>query len=450
MREKIKKTIFFMLMISFSSICLADELSTASNTQAIDTIWTLLSAFLVFFMQPGFAMIEAGFTRAKNTVNILMKNIMDLATGSIAYYLAGYGIMFGAGTMFFGTQHLMLDGIGPESMTGSIPTYAFWIFQAVFAATAATIVSGAVAERTKFIAYLAYSFIITILIYPLVGHWIWGGGWLSTGELIPHLTQFPLIDFAGSTVVHSVGGWAALAGAIILGPRAGKYVGRKVNVLPGHNISLAALGGFILWFGWFGFNAGSTLSGTDTRIATIVVTTNLAAAAAAITAMLTTWIQLGKPDVSMTINGFLAGLVGITAGCAAVPPESAIIIGGISGILVVFSVEFIDKTLRIDDPVGAISVHGICGAWGTLAVGLFAQKGFAGVDGLLYGGGASQLISQAVGVASVFVFVFGSTLIMFKAIDKSIGMRVTEHEEIMGLDIGEHGMMAYPDFEVPA
>ncbi|MFC2163219.1 ammonium transporter [Candidatus Altiarchaeota archaeon] len=421
-----------------------------SNAQAIDTVWTLMAAVLVFFMQPGFAMVEAGFTRAKNTCNILMKNIMDFAAGSIAYYIAGFGIMFGTGTMFFGTENFFMSGIGPESMWGSVPTYAFWLFQVVFAATAATIVSGAMAERTKFVSYLAYSFILSLIIYPLVGHWIWGGGWLSTGDLLAFLGDTPLIDFAGSTVVHSTGGWAALAGALILGPRLGKYVNGKVNPIPGHNIALAALGGFILWFGWFGFNAGSTVAGTDLSIATIAVTTNLSAAAGAITAMMAIWAMSGKPDVSMTINGFLAGLVGITAGCANVSPLSAIIIGGIAGVLVVMAVEFIDKVLRIDDPVGAISVHGVCGAYGTLAVGLFAEKAYGGVDGLLFGGGAGQLIAQATGVVSVFAFVFTAAFIMFKVIEAVIGLRVTEHEELIGLDIGEHGMTAYPDFGVPA
>ncbi len=424
--------------------------SAESNAEAIDTVWTLLAAVLVFFMQPGFAMVEAGFTRAKNTCNILMKNIMDFAAGSIAYYIAGFGIMFGAGNLFFGTEYFLLEGIAKDTMWGTVPAYAFWLFQVVFAATAATIVSGAMAERTKFISYLAYSFIISIAIYPVVGHWIWGGGWLSNGELLGFLGNNPLIDFAGSTVVHSVGGWAALAGAITLGPRVGKYLNGRVNVIPGHNISLAALGGFILWFGWFGFNAGSTVQGTNLDIAVIAVTTNLAAASGAITAMTVTWLTLGKPDISMTINGFLAGLVGITAGCASVSPLSAIVIGGLAGVIVVYAVEFFDRTLKVDDPVGAISVHGVCGAWGTLAVGLFAEEAYGGVSGLLFGGGAAQLLSQAVGVVSVFAFVFAAATLMFRAIDAAIGLRVNQQEEIMGLDIVEHGLTAYPDFEVPA
>lgn len=321
MKKKFRTMLGAILIIAlFATLGVGQGATAESNAMAIDTIWTLIAAFLVMFMQPGFAMVEAGFTRAKNTCNILMKNIMDFAVGSIAFYIAGFGIMFGAGTMFFGSEYFLMSGVLKDSMWGTIPTYAFWMFQAVFAATAATIVSGAMAERTKFIGYLIYSFLLTLLIYPLVGHWIWGGGWLSTGELIAFLGDFPMIDFAGSTVVHGVGGWAALAGAIVLGPRIGKYVNGKVNVIHGHNIAMAALGGFILWFGWFGFNSGSTVSGTDLSIAVIAVTTNLAAAAGAITAMATIWLKSGKPDISMTINGFLAGLVGITAGTAAVGP----------------------------------------------------------------------------------------------------------------------------------
>jgi len=440
-----------MILLLTHGVMSEEEGPTAeSNASAIDTVWTLMAAFLVFFMQPGFAMVEAGFTRAKNTCNILMKNIMDFAVGSIAYYIAGFGIMFGAGTMFFGTEYFLMDGVINTTMWGTVPMYAFWVFQAVFAATAATIVSGAMAERTKFIGYLIYSFFISLIIYPLVGHWIWGGGWLSTGDLFSFIGDFPIIDFAGSTVVHSVGGWTALAGAIVLGPRIGKYVNGKVNAIPGHSMSLAALGGFILWFGWFGFNAGSTVSGTNLDIATIAVTTNLAAAAGAIAAMLMTWVTVKKPDMSMTINGFLAGLVAITAPCDVVSPLSSIFIGLIAGVIVVISVEFIDRILKVDDPVGAISVHGVCGAFGTIAAGIFAEETYSGgVNGLLFGGGFAQLQTQLVGVISVFLFVFTSAFIMFKLIDVTIGLRVSPHEEMIGLDIGEHGMMAYPDFEIP-
>jgi len=391
-------------------------------------------------------MLETGFTRAKNAVNILMKNLMDFSVGSIAFWLVGFGIMFGVSRVgLFGTSGFFLSGANPSTGDG-LWQFAFWMFQVVFAATAATIVSGAMAERTKFTAYLIYSFFICALIYPVVGHWIWGGGWIK---------GLGMIDFAGSTVVHSVGGWAALAGAILLGPRLGKYAKDGTSrAIPGHNIPLAALGVFILWFGWFGFNAGSTTSGTNLSIATIAVTTNLAAAAGAILAMFTAWVRFGKPDTSMTLNGALAGLVSITAGCANVSPLSAIIIGALGGILVVFAVEFIDKVLHIDDPVGAIAVHGVCGAWGTLAVGLFAQatygeaSGVGAVNGLFFGGGLSQLWAQFVGVVSVFSWVFGSALILFYIIKKTVGLRASDEEQLKGLDIGEHGMEAYAGFQI--
>jgi len=434
------------ISLGFSSNAFADEATPASNAVAIDTVWTLIAAFLVFFMQAGFAMVETGFTRAKNAANILMKNLMDFSIGSIAYWLIGFGIMFGASSFgLFGSNGFFLSAANPSTSEG-LWQFAYWIFQAVFAATAATIVSGAMAERTKFNAYLFYSFFICALIYPIVGHWIWGGGWLGNKGMI---------DFAGSTVVHSVGGWAALAGAILLGPRLGKYAKDGTSrAIPGHNIPLAALGVFILWFGWFGFNPGSTTSGTNLSIAIIAVTTNLAAAAGAILAMFTAWIRFGKPDTSMALNGALAGLVGITAPCANVSPLSAIIIGAVAGLLVVLSVEFIDKVLHIDDPVGAISVHGVCGAWGTLSVGLFAQaaygeaSGAGAVNGLFFGGGLSQFFTQLIGVVSVFLWVFGSALILFYIIKKTVGLRTSDEEQLKGLDIGEHGMEAYSGFQI--
>ncbi|MBU4343117.1 MAG: ammonium transporter [Candidatus Omnitrophica bacterium] len=424
----------------------AGEATAESNAVAIDTVWTLIAAFLVFFMQAGFAMVETGFTRAKNAANIMMKNLMDFCVGSIVFWLVGFGVMFGASAFgLFGTSGFFLSAADPSTSDG-LWQFAYWIFQAVFAATAATIVSGAMAERTKFSGYLIYSVFITALIYPVVGHWIWGGGWLASKGMI---------DFAGSTVVHSVGGWAALAGAIMLGPRLGKYnKDRSSNAIPGHNIPLAALGVFILWFGWFGFNAGSTTSGTNMSIATIAVTTNLAAAAGAILAMFTAWIRFGKPDTSMALNGALAGLVAITAPCASVSPLSAIIIGAIGGVLVVLSVEFIDKVLHVDDPVGAISVHGVCGAWGTLAAGLFAQatygeaSGVGPVNGLFFGGGLSQFFTQLIGVVSVFVWVFGAALLLFYIAKKTIGLRTSDEEQLKGLDIGEHGMEAYAGFQI--
>jgi Amt family ammonium transporter len=443
MKQKQFKKIFiyFLTTILLSSVVLA-EATAESNAIAINTMWTLIAAFLVFFMQAGFAMVEAGFTRAKNAGNIMMKNMMDFAAGSLAYWAVGFGIMFGAGTAFLGTSGFFLSAGNPLT-SGGLWQYAFWMFQVVFAATAATIVSGAMAGRTKFSGYIIYSFVISAIIYPIVGHWIWGGGWLS-------MLKVPFIDFAGSTVVHSVGGWAALAGALILGPRIGKYINGKSKAIKGHSLTLAALGVFILWFGWFGFNAGSTTAGTDLSIATIAVTTNLAAAAGALLAMIISWVKYSKPDIGMTLNGALAGLVSITAGTANVSPLSAIIIGAIGGVVVVFAVEFIDKILKIDDPVGAIAVHGVCGAWGTLAVGLFAQKAFGGINGLFFGGGFAQLIIQATGVIAVFIWTFGTAIVMFKIIDLIIGLRVSREDELKGLDLSEHGAEAYADFPISA
>ncbi|MFW5995660.1 MAG: ammonium transporter, partial [Halanaerobiaceae bacterium] len=416
--------ICLILLFLFSSFAAAAEELAEQNSIAIDTVWTLVAAFLVFFMQAGFAMVEAGFTRAKNAGNIIMKNLMDFAAGTLAFWAIGFALMFGAGNAFIGkTGFFLQDSFANLGL--DIPVMAFVIFQTVFAATAATIVSGAMAERTNFSGYLIYSVFITAFIYPIVGHWIWGGGWLS---------ELGMVDFAGSTVVHSVGGWAALAGAIVLGPRIGKYnEDGSPNALPGHNLLMAALGVFILWFGWFGFNPGSTVAGTDLSIASIAVTTNLSAAAGAVLAMTVSWIKYGKADVSMTLNGALAGLVGITAGTASVGNTAAVIIGAISGIIVVYAVEFFDK-LHVDDPVGAISVHGVCGAFGTIAVGFFALDG-----GLFYGGGLELLFIQILGVASVFVWAFILGLILFKVIDVIVGLRVSEEDELEGLDYSEHG-----------
>ena len=380
-------------------------------------------------------MVETGFTRAKNAGNIIMKNLMDFSIGSIFFWLFGFAIMFGKSSGgLFGTTGFFFQ-VGKMGLDLNIPIPSFLLFQTVFAATAATIVSGAMAERTKFVSYCVYSAVISLVIYPVVGHWIWGGGWLSgVGP--------GMIDFAGSTVVHSVGGWAAMIGAALLGPRIGKYdENNKPRVIPGHSLTLGALGVFILWFGWFGFNPGSTLSGMTGDIGIIAVNTNLAAAAGAILAMSLTWIKYGKPDVSMTLNGALAGLVAITAGCASVNTFGAAMIGLLAGILVVLSVEFFDKVAKIDDPVGAISVHGVCGAFGTLMVGLFAVDG-----GLFYGGGLAQLGVQALGVVSVFGWTTITALILFGLIKVTIGLRVSQKEEIEGLDIHEHGSNAYGDF----
>ncbi|MBO8141516.1 MAG: ammonium transporter [Firmicutes bacterium] len=405
-----------------------------SVAAAIDTVWVLLAAFLVFFMQAGFAMVEAGFTGSKNTGNIVMKNLMDFCVGSLMYWAIGFAVMFGAGNLFWGSSGFFLADAF-EHLGLSIPLAAFVIFQTVFAGTAATIVSGAMAERTKFVAYLVYSAVITGLVYPVVGHWGWGGGWLS---------ELGFIDFAGSTIVHSVGGWAALMGTLALGPRLGKYnPDGSINPFRGHNLLVAALGVFILWLGWFGFNPGSTLSGLTPDIAMIALNTNLAAAAGAFTAMLFTWIRSKKTDVGMTLNGALAGLVAITAGCASVSPVGAVIIGLGAGPLVVLAAEFFDR-VRVDDPVGAIAVHGVSGAYGTLAVGLFALDG-----GLFYGGGLALLGVQALGVVSVFLWTVATTGILFAILKATVGLRVTQEEEIEGLDITEHGYSAYPEMFQP-
>ncbi|MBN1493754.1 MAG: ammonium transporter [Candidatus Omnitrophica bacterium] len=424
------------------------EATPGSNETNINVIWTCVAAFLVFFMQAGFAMVEVGFTRAKNAVNIIMKNLMDFSIGTLAFFVIGFGLMFGKTNGFFGTTDFMLgmDVISsPEHWN-----WTFLIFQTVFAGTAATIVSGAMAERTKFSAYLTYSTFVCAFIYPIFGSWAWGG-LLNGGGWLENLPT-PFIDFAGSTVVHSIGGWLALAGAIVLGPRLGKYGkdGRS-NALPGHNLSLAALGVFILWFGWFGFNPGSTTTGNG-EIGRIAITTNLAAAAGAITAMIAAWIQSKKPDASMSLNGALAGLVAITAGCYTVTPMGAIVIGAIAGVLVVLSVTFIDQVLKIDDPVGAVSVHGLNGAWGTLACGLFGAEKVLGLGdantGLFYGGGMAQLVTQSIGIMAAFAWAFGLGLILFNVIKATMGIRVTEEEELKGLDITEHGMEAYAGFQI--
>jgi Amt family ammonium transporter len=414
------------------------EYLTQSNA---NIMWTLIASVLVMFMQAGFAMVEAGLTRAKNTGNILMKNMFDFAAGSVTFYILGFGLMMGLDQGgFIGLSNFNLSDWTPATDEG-LWGYTFWFFQCVFAATATTIVSGAIAERTKFIAYLIASVAITGLIYPVSGHWIWGGGWLSQLEA-------PMIDFAGSTVVHSVGGWVALAGALLMGPRIGKYSpDGKSRAIPGHNMALVALGVFILWFGWFGFNPGSTVA-AQANIALIAVTTNLAACTAGLAAMVTAWVRYGKPDVSMSFNGVLAGLVAITAGCANVSPDGAMIIGLIAGVVVVLSVDFIDKVLKIDDPVGAISVHGVCGALGTLCVGLFASPEYGGVAGLFYGGGMTQFITQAIGVGSVFLWAFGTGLVLFFALKVTVGIRVPAEEEIKGLDITEHGQEAYSGFQI--
>lgn len=400
-----------------------------------DTIWVLIGAFLVFSMQPGFAMVETGFTRAKNAANIVMKNVMDMCLGSIVFWILGFGLMFGTSISgFVGTPDFFVSG----DYGAAYPSSAYFIFQTMFCATAATIVSGAMAERTNFLVYCIYSLIISALVYPISGHWIWGGGWLS---------QMGFHDFAGSAAVHMVGGVAALIGARMIGPRIGKYnEDGTVNAIPGHSIPLGALGVFLLWFGWFGFNGASTVcaTGDEALIAMgdIFITTNMAAAAGATATMIYTWVRYGKPDVSMTLNGVLAGLVAITAGCDVVSPVGALVIGLLAGVLVVAAVEFFDQKLKIDDPVGAISVHGVCGAFGTIMTGFFSTK-----DGLLYGAGADFLKIQLLGVVCVAVYVAVVMTVIFGLLDKLIGLRVSEAEEIKGLDMEEHGLLSsYADF----
>ncbi len=434
-KHKVVAAVLMILCFAVGTLA-ADEVAdtVALHQEALDMIWLLIAAALVFFMQAGFAMVEIGLTRAKNAGNIIMKNLMDFSAGAIFYWAIGWALMYGSdvGGLF---------GFSDFFAKGDSTLYRDWMFQVVFAATAATIVSGAMAERTKFTAYLIYSVVVSAVIYPVSGHWIWGGGWL--GNLGFH-------DFAGSTVVHSVGGWAALMGAIALGPRIGKYVtaGKKITskAIPGHNLPLASLGVFILWFGWYGFNAGSTLSGTDLSMANVAVTTTLAASAGAVGAMIISWIQFKKPDVSMSLNGALAGLVGITAPTAVVTPFGAVLIGLIAGVIVVYAVEFLDKVLHIDDPVGAISVHGICGVWGTLAVGLFGAT--EDITGLFYGGGFTQLGIQALGVVSVAAWVMVTSGILFFIIKKLNGLRVDPKEELQGLDLSEHNAEAYSGFQI--
>lgn len=430
----------------------AQDLTIDDLAVGLDTMFLLIAACLVFFMQAGFAMLTAGLTRSKNTANILFKNLMDFVMCSLAFWAVGWGIAYGdSAGGFIGTSQFFLTDAGGEG----VPVYASWFFQVVFAGTAATIVAGAMAERTKFTAYLVYSFLISLFIYPVVVHWVWSGaGWLNTYSGSTD-GNWGFTDFAGSTVVHSVGGWAALMGAIILGPRLGKYgPDGKPRTIAGHNMSLAALGTFILWLGWFGFNPGSQLAiasqGNADAVAMVAVTTNLAAAAGGFTAMLMSWFRMGKPDLSMSLNGVLGGLVAITAGCAYVDPIAAIIIGLVAGPLVILSAEWMDAR-KIDDPVGAVPVHLVNGIWGTLAVGLFATvAGNTGTTGLFAGGGFTLLIAQVVGIVSIGLWTAVVAGAMFFAIKATIGLRVSKEEEEAGLDIGEHGAVAYPDLSPAA
>jgi Amt family ammonium transporter len=402
-------------------------------------LWVLLAAFMVFLMQAGFGMVEAGFIRSKNAANVLMKNVLDFCFAALGFFVFGYAIMYGGEGLIVGTSGWFLSG--QSSPVDGLPLEAFWLFQAMFAGTVATIVSGAVAERMKFVSYLAYSFIISAFVYPVVGHWVWGGGWLS---------GLGFHDFAGSTVVHAVGGVTALVAAMLLGPRFGRFnADGSANAIGGHSLPLGMLGVFILWFGWYGFNAGSTLGmGEPGTVARIAMTTTLAASAGSIAAMATAWVKYGKPDLTLALNGALAGLVGITAPCAVVTPGASIFIGMVAGVLVIYGIEWLNRA-QVDDPVGAIAVHGLCGVWGTLAVGLFGLASLgAPSDGLFYGGGFGQLGVQFLGIAACLAFTAAAMWIVFKAIDSVVGLRVSHETELRGLDLDEHGLESYSGFQI--
>jgi Amt family ammonium transporter len=448
---------FFILMALFlcvGGISLFAQESIESLGFSLDVVWLFIGSILVFIMQAGFALVETGLTRAKNATNITMKNVMDFCFGAIVYWALGWGFMYGKDALggLIGTDQFFYSPMEVNIDNGNF--FKTWFFQVVFAATAATIVSGAMAERTQFKSYLIYTCFISAFIYPISGHWVWGGGWLAN-------LPTPFHDFAGSTVVHSVGGWAAFMGAIVLGPRMGKYVKGAdgqitVKAIQGHNIPYAALGVLLLFFGWFGFNGASTGIATiggggiwsGLNIARVCVTTTLAASAGAVSALIFSWIWFKKPDASMTLNGLLAGLVGITAPCAVVSAGASIVIGLIAGVLVVLAVEFIDKVLKVDDPVGAVSVHCVCGIFGTLAVGIWANAPEEGVVGLLHGGGSAQLGSQLIGIVSVGAWAALVSLALFFIIKAITGLRVSPKEELMGLDLSEHKSEAYSGFQI--
>ncbi|HKX12711.1 MAG TPA: ammonium transporter [bacterium] len=454
LRRRKNLVMLLMLMVGLMpGVAFGQDPSTGDIKVMLDTVWVMVAGFLVFWMNAGFALVESGLAQSKNCVNILAKNFIVFAISSLAYYVIGWGLMFGDGSPYVGMQGLwFLSGADNSPATADayqgvysainwtgVPLMAKFFFQLVFAGTAATIVSGAVAERVKFLSFILFSFILVAILYPITGHWIWGGGWLA---------KMGFWDFAGSTTVHSVGGWAALAGVIALGPRMGRYVAGKVNPVPGHNMTSATLGALILWLGWFGFNPGSTMAAAANDIARIAVVTNFGAAAGLISSTIIAWLVLGKPDLSMIINGCLAGLVAVTAPCAYISAPSAIIIGALGGVFVVFAVLFFDK-MKLDDPVGALSVHLVNGVWGTIAVGLFAQDMFTPNttgNGLFFGGGAKLLTTQLIGVAAVGAFTLVASLIAWYLIKAIFGIRVSEEEERDGLDHGEHGNNAYPDF----
>lgn len=420
-----------------------DGPTTGEIVIQLDTIWLFIGAFLVFWMQAGFAMVESGFSRSKNAANLLMKNLLDFSAGALVFFAVGFGLMYGESAGgFIGTSNFFLSEVAIS--TDNAYGWVDFLFQLMFAAAAATIVSGAVAERLKFKAYLVYSVVITAFIYPISGHWMWGGGWLS---------ELGFIDFAGSTVVHAVGGFAALAAAWVLGPRIGKFnKDGSSNAIPGHSLTLAALGVFILWMGWFGFNSGSTLSGMNPGIAYIAVTTTLSAAAGVVSSLLVYWVKSGHPSTEMALNGALAGLVAITAGTASVTPVGAIIIGLIAGPVLVFGVDLVERVFKVDDPVGAVAVHGLNGMWGTIAVGLFASASagtmtdMGAVNGLFYGGGIAQLIPQLVGTVAISAWAFVTMGVLFFILKRTMGIRVSPKEELEGLDISEHFTTSYPEF----
>ncbi len=417
-----------LIVIGWNTAATAQDFEAPANLDelrvVLDSIFLLFCSVLVIFMNAGFGMLEAGFCRQKNAVNILAKNLIVFGVATLAYWAIGYGLMYGEGTPFIGTQGFFFNGdpapYGNDAYPAAVPEAISFLFQVAFAATAATIVSGAVAERIHFGAFLIFSTLLVAISYPITGHWVWDGGWLS---------EMGFSDFAGSTVVHSVGGWAALVGAAILGPRLGKYQNGRTSALPGHNMGFATLGCLILWIGWFGFNPGSELAATA-NVPYIAVTTNLAASAGGVVATFTSWIKDGKPDLSMIINGILAGLVGITAGCADVPYWAAVVIGAIAGIIVVFSVAFFDS-IKIDDPVGATSVHLVCGIWGTLAVGIF---------------GTGNIVTQLIGILAIGAFTVVFSAIVWTILKVTLDIRVHEEDELRGLDISEHGMEAYSGF----
>ena len=443
MRRKFTTGLLFALTMAAPAV--ASAAIDPETKVALDTIWVLVTAFLVFWMNAGFALVESGLCRSKNAINILAKNFIVFAASSLAFWAIGFGLMFGNGNDFIGLSGWFIGGADNSPAMGDayqgtfaalnwtgVPLYAKFFFQLVFAGTAATIVSGAVAERIKFGSFVVFSFILVGLIYAVGGHWAWGGGWLS---------KMGFLDFAGSTVVHSIGGWAALAGVIVLGPRIGKYMADgTIKPIPGHNMTSATLGCLILWLGWFGFNPGSTMAADPSAIALIALNTNMAAASAALSATVAAWLLLGKPDLSMILNGTLAGLVAITASCAFVTVSSSIIIGLVAGVLVVYAVLFFDQ-VKIDDPVGAISVHLVNGVFGTLCVGLFATDG-----GLFMGGGFGKTITQLIGIGAVGATTFVLSLAAWMLLKATVGIRVSKEEELTGLDTGEHGMEAYPGF----